>query len=157
MAIIYSFVRETGKDGSQDSRAPRNSLALTSLSWENLKGALLVSLRTIWTFLKGTIRLYRKVVGHIFNASKAMMSWDKLCSYFSFVQRSVYSTCPWFLFHKNFKSYHVYSVVHQVAFLITKLQLVFITSYRSSRCRVPMGDLLILVQNHQKSAKKKAR
>ena len=22
MAIIYSFVRETGKDGSQDSRAP---------------------------------------------------------------------------------------------------------------------------------------
>ena len=41
----------------------RNSLALTSLSWQSLKGALLVSLRTIWTFSNGTIRLYRKVVG----------------------------------------------------------------------------------------------
>ena len=30
---------------------------------KNLKGALLVSLRTIWTFLNGLIRPYRKVVG----------------------------------------------------------------------------------------------
>ena len=46
-----------------------------------------------------------------------MMSGDnKLCNYFRCVQRSVYATRYWFLFHKNFKSYSVYSMVHQVTF-----------------------------------------
>ena len=53
---------------------------------------------------------------HIFNASKVMMSWDKLCNYFRCVQRSVYASRYWFLFQKNFKSYSVYSVVHQATF-----------------------------------------
>ena len=39
----------------------------------------------------------------------------------------------------------------------SQTQLVFITSCSSARCRLPIGDLLILAQNHQNSAKKKAR
>ena len=51
------------KTGRKILVRPHCSVARTSLSWKNLKGALLVSLRTIWTFLNGLIRPYRKVVG----------------------------------------------------------------------------------------------
>ena len=106
------------KTGRKILVRPRNSLALTSLSWESLKGLLLVSLKTISTFSK--LRHYpaiSKGCWHIFNASKVMMSGDnKLCNYFRCVQRSVYATRYWFLFHKNFKSCSVYSMVHQVTF-----------------------------------------
>ena len=60
---IHSFVKQAERTFRKILVSRRNSLALTSLSWESLKGALLVSLKTISTFLKGTIRLYRKVVG----------------------------------------------------------------------------------------------
>lgn len=106
------------KTGRKILVRPRNSLALTSLSWESLKGALPVSLKTISTFSKLRHNLaISKGCWHIFNAAKVMMSWDnKLCNYFRCVQRSVYATRYWFLFHKNFKSYTVYSMVHQVTF-----------------------------------------
>ena len=106
------------KTGRKILVRPSNSLPLTSLSWESLKGVLLVSLKTISTFSKLRHNpAISKGCWHIFNVSKVMMSWDdKLCNYFRCVQRSVYATRYWFLFHKNFKSYSVYSMVHQVTF-----------------------------------------
>ena len=42
----------------------------------------------------------------IVNASKTMMSWENkpVCNLFSSVLRSVYVTCPWFLFHELSKA-----------------------------------------------------
>ena len=113
---VHLFVKQE-KTGRNILVRPRNSLALTSLSWESLKGLLLVSLKTISTFSKLRHNpAISKGCWHIFNASKVMMSWDKLCNYFRCVQRSVYASRYWFLFHKNFKSYSVYSMVHQATF-----------------------------------------
>ena len=105
------------KTGRKILVRPSNSLPLTSLSWESLKGVLLVSLKTIsMNVFKWHNPTISKGCWHIFNASKVMMSWDKLCNYFRCVQRSVYASRYWFLFQKNFKSYSVYSVVHQATF-----------------------------------------
>ena len=105
------------KTGRKILVRPRNSLALTSLPWESLKGALLVSLKTIWTFSKGAIRLYRKVVGILLTLPKLwcheMISYAIILVVCSVVYDA---TRYWFLFHKNFKSYGVYSMVHQVTF-----------------------------------------
>ena len=135
----------------------RNSLALTSLSWQSLKGALLVSLRTIWTFSNGTIRLYRKVVGIFLTLPKLWC--QEIISYaIIFVVCSVVymPLATGFCFIKISKAI-AYTQWYIKSRSTSQMQLVFITSCRSFRCRVPIGDLLILAQNQQQRARKKAR
>ena len=135
----------------------RNSLALTSLSWQSLKGALLVSLRTIWTFSNGTIRLYRKVVGIFLTLPKLWC--QEIISYaIIFVVCSVVymPLATGFCFIKYSKAV-AYTQWYIKSRSTSQMRLVFITSCRSSLCRVPIGDLLILAQNQQQRARKKAR
>ena len=153
---LHSLVKQE-KSGRKILVRPRNSLALTltSLPWESQKGLLLVSLKTIeinvfnWhnpTISKGCWFLPKllchEIISYVIIFVVCSVVYMPLVPGFCFIKISkTISFTQWYIKSRSTSQTH----------------LVFITSRRSHRCRVSIGDLLILAQNHQKRARRRKR
>ena len=116
---LYSFNCETGKDGSQDSRAPALFCCSYQFILKEPEGSTLSQFEDYLNVFKRLKSTISKSCRHIVNASKTVMSWDNkpVCNLLSSVLRSVYVICPWFCF-MNFQRLEriLNGIVQQVTF-----------------------------------------